>query len=240
VIHEHGVGHAAAQKGSLQPLPHGLGARRPGALERDRVAAGVVEHRQRADRLVPSLGALEVHLPELVGLLALESAHRSLVAILHPHQPVPQQHAMHRHRRHMQTFTPEQHRQFARSPVGPFATQRHDPLLDRLGRARRTRTRSAAPFADSSHAFRTIPPQPQIPGWSRDVELRAQPRHAPAALAGGHNEPHPLLLDLHRPPRHPALLRFRGEASPLAPSWKAKSVKDVPKQSVKDVMSLYS
>src|ERR1700720_1464326 len=37
-----------------------------------RVTAGVVEHTQRADRLVPALGALEIHLPELVGLFARE------------------------------------------------------------------------------------------------------------------------------------------------------------------------
>src|SRR3984957_6641371 len=95
VVHQHRLGQAAVRKGLHQLLAHGLGAGGAGLEQGDGVAAVIVDHRQGTDRLIPALGTLEVHLPELVGLLALESPGRRSVAILDPDQPAAVEDAMH-------------------------------------------------------------------------------------------------------------------------------------------------
>jgi hypothetical protein len=63
----HSLGHIICEEGALQSLLHGFGARASGFLQRDYVAAMIVNHRQWPDRLLASLRTLEVHLPELAG-----------------------------------------------------------------------------------------------------------------------------------------------------------------------------
>jgi hypothetical protein len=96
----------------------------------------------------------------------------------------------------------QQHRQLARSPVGPLGAQRNDPLLDPLHGAAWAGVRTAAQLGNTGHAARSVLLQPKVSRRARDIELRAQRLHAPIAPTGRHNEPDPLLLNLHRPPRH--------------------------------------
>jgi len=65
--------------------------------------------------------------------------------------------------------------------------------------------------------------------------------HHPLTSARRHHELHPLLRNLHRPPRHPACLLAK-EGAILHPNAtrKGKSVRHVQRQSVKDVMQLNS
>jgi hypothetical protein len=76
MIHQHRLRHAVASEDALQTFPHRLRARGAGLLERHQITAVIVQHRQRTDGRIATLLALEVHLPEFVGMLALEPARR--------------------------------------------------------------------------------------------------------------------------------------------------------------------
>ena len=88
VVHQHGLGQAAASKGLDELLLDGGGVSGAVGGERNQVAAVVVEHGERPDGLGPAAGSLEVHLPEFVGMAALEAAGGLRVLILFPHQIV--------------------------------------------------------------------------------------------------------------------------------------------------------
>src|SRR5205823_2405271 len=72
VVHQHGLGQAAAVEGFEELLLDRTGERAAVGGQRDQVAAMVVEHREGSDRLRPAAGPLEVYLPEFVGRTALE------------------------------------------------------------------------------------------------------------------------------------------------------------------------
>src|ERR1700692_3504949 len=94
VVHEHGLGQAAALEGFEELLLDRTGERAAVGGQRDQVAAMVVEHRQRPHRLRPAAGPLEVHLPEFVGSTALEALRGRAAAVLVAHQIVTQQDGM--------------------------------------------------------------------------------------------------------------------------------------------------
>src|SRR5207245_1877546 len=73
VVHQHGLGQAAAVEGFEELLLDRRGERAAVGGRRDQVAAMVVEHRQRADRPRPAAGPFEVYLPEFFGRAALEA-----------------------------------------------------------------------------------------------------------------------------------------------------------------------
>src|SRR5271157_3432138 len=73
VIHQHRFRNTAALEGFLQLLLHRLAMCAAQCSQRDQVATVIVQHRQRTHRLRPSLRPFEVHLPEFVGLTALEA-----------------------------------------------------------------------------------------------------------------------------------------------------------------------
>ena len=164
----------------------------------------IVEHRQRPDRCVAVLLSLEVHLPQLVGPLSCEALRRLLAPLLVQHQTMAHQHTMHRDHRQPDAVTLQQNRQLARAPVRPLPTQRHDPLFDRGLSLTRAHMRSAAALLHPGHTLFSKPPQPQIPGRSRNRVLPTQCAQRLAA-ARSHNKLHPLIPHPCLPPRHPHL-----------------------------------
>ena len=74
----------------------------------------IVEHRQRIDRLRPSFSSLEIHLPQLIGLLALKALLGSRVLVYLFHQIVTQQNAMDRVPCQLNAFARKHNSQLAR------------------------------------------------------------------------------------------------------------------------------
>src|SRR5712691_1852540 len=72
MIHQHRLGQAVAAKDALQTLAHGFHPRRSRLFQSDQIPAMIIQHGQGTDGRAGSLLPLEVHLPELVGGLALE------------------------------------------------------------------------------------------------------------------------------------------------------------------------
>jgi len=114
VIHQHGFWDAAAIKRCFQLLPHGLPVGVTVGRQKDHVAAMIVEHRQRTDRLRPSFSSLEIHLPQLIGLLALKALLGSRVLVYLFHQIVTQQNAMDRVPCQLNAFARKHNSQLAR------------------------------------------------------------------------------------------------------------------------------
>ena len=85
VVHQHAVGNATTLKGFFQLVLHRFAARAAVGRQGNQVAAVIVQHRQRPDRLRPSLRPFEIHLPQLIGLVALEALHGRGVSFLLPH-----------------------------------------------------------------------------------------------------------------------------------------------------------
>src|ERR1035438_6334449 len=85
MVHEHGLGQAAAIEGFDQLLPHRTGVGAAVGGQHDQVTAVVIQHRERTDRLRPAAGSLEVHLPEFVGSAALEPFRSWTVPVLLPY-----------------------------------------------------------------------------------------------------------------------------------------------------------
>jgi hypothetical protein len=202
VIHQHRLGQAALRKGLLQMLAHqrSFGPRR--GRKRDQIAAVIVDHRQGRTGRGPVLRPLEVHLPKLVRLLALEAPHGGPVPVSLAHQPVAQQDPMHRARRQLDPLAGQQHGQLARAPVRINLAQGTDAGLQ-IGRSLRGRMLGATTVLfDGRYAALPITPQPQITGWPRDAKLKTQPAERLRATQGTNDKLHTLLSNFHLLPRH--------------------------------------
>ncbi len=117
VIHQHRLGQPAVREGPLQSLLDVFAAARGQLFEHDHVAAMIVQHTQRAEMGAPSLGTLEVHLPQLVGCGALEAAGRGGMSIERMQQTTALEHTVNGHARYGVTFAGEQHGQLAGTPL---------------------------------------------------------------------------------------------------------------------------
>ena len=173
VVHQHGLGQAATREGFQQLLLDRSGERAAVGGQRDQVAAMVVEHRERADRLRPAAGPLEVHLPEFVGGAALETLRGRTVAVPVSHQIVTQQDAVNGAASQRDTVAIEQDLKLARTPVG-IAQMHRDHLLFALDRRLSgTAMGPAAVLGDAFHPVGAIAFQPAVSRRTGDPELRA-------------------------------------------------------------------
>src|SRR6202166_376128 len=168
VIHQHSLRHPVLAKGRHQRLSHLFGVRARHHMQRDHIAAVVVDHGQRTHFLVPQLWPFEVHLPEFVRHAALEPLCSRRVLILFPHQATPQQNAMHRVPRQLDAFALQQHAQLARSPVRITFAQLHHALLHRRRRPPWTLLWPPTAFVDPRYSRFAIALQPLITHRPRD------------------------------------------------------------------------
>jgi len=99
VIHQHLLGQAAADKDPFQPLPHCFCAGSAGLFQCRRIAAVVVQHRERADGCLVLLLPLEVHLPKLVRARPFKPLRGWSPTIGSKHQAMAQKHPMYRDHR---------------------------------------------------------------------------------------------------------------------------------------------
>src|SRR5258708_17391743 len=136
---------------------------------------------------------------------------------------------MNRVARQIDTFSRKHDSQLPPPPVGVTQPHLYDALFCSCARALRAAMRPSAALGNPLHTLPLKPPQPQISGGSRDAQFIAQrterlrlPRRCDYKLNA-------LLMNIHSSPRHPR--------SPPARKSRRR-VKDVPGQSVKDVMGL--
>ncbi len=129
MVHQHPLRDTAIAEHALQLLPDQLPARAPSLLQQQQITAVVVDHRQRTGRRIPTLRALEVHLPQLVGTGAFKALSRYIVPVRRMDQIVPQQNAMNRAAGQYHPLALQQNSQLARTPVRIAAAQLDHPLL---------------------------------------------------------------------------------------------------------------
>jgi hypothetical protein len=96
-------------------LSHQFGTGIGHPLQHRQIAAVIV--RQRPHALGRTQRAFEVHLPEFVGRVALKPLRRQTRMLRLVDQAMPQQNAVDRAPRQLHAPLPQQHLQFARSPI---------------------------------------------------------------------------------------------------------------------------
>jgi hypothetical protein len=116
----------------------------------------IIQNHQR-QTLFPRLRhAFEIHLPELVGRLSFESAHRGPVTIPLADQTVSQQNPMHRDARYPDLLPLQQPHQFGCPPIRVALPACDHALFNLYGRLSRAMLRTPA-------ALYHIPQLPTLP-----------------------------------------------------------------------------
>jgi hypothetical protein len=121
-----------------------------------------------------------------------------------PDQPVTLQNAMDGVARQLQPGLPKQYLLLARSPVRVAQAQPYHTLFQFTVRAPRTVLRLAALLSDPRHPQLQVAAQPQISRGTGNLTGRTQRSETPAGLRCLDHKPHPLFLNVHRLPCHPA------------------------------------
>jgi len=162
VIHQHPFREPAALKGFFQLLAHRCAVRAAVVCQSNQVTAMIVEHRQRPHWVGPSLGPLEVHLPQFVGLSALKALRGWAAPFFCAHQIVTKENAMDGVARQLHTFPRQHDSQLARPPVR-IAQAYLDYLLLQPGLgAAGTGPRPATLFRNPPHTRIVVASQPQV------------------------------------------------------------------------------
>src|SRR5271168_715133 len=126
----------------------------------------------------------------------------------------------------MNPLVRQHHLQLPRAPVRPLLPQLHHALFQLAGRLRRTLVRTSALLHHAGNPLRRIAPQPLVARRPRDRKLLAQRAHVLLAALGTHHKAYPLLVYVHRSPRHPRP-RPRARYLRIPRSLSPPSVKDV-------------
>src|SRR5215471_2179388 len=125
--------------------------------------------------------------------------------VLGMYQPVPQQDAMNRIARQLDTLLAQQYLQFARTPVGITLPQLDHLLLDPRAGLPWAALWSPTALSDGFDSTPLIAPQPLVTCRTRDVELTTQLGNRLLAAMRRHHKPHSLFPHIHRLPRHPVV-----------------------------------
>src|ERR1700688_1404421 len=96
MIHQHGLRNSTLFEGGLQSGPYAAHLRAPQMLQRDYITAVIVQDRQRTHWAGKSLRPFEIHLPQFIGLAALETFGSRKVTIPIANQVMAIENAMHR------------------------------------------------------------------------------------------------------------------------------------------------
>ena len=136
-VHQHRLRQTRLLERLLQTGLDRLAAQHPQRVQPDRIAAVVIEDRQRLTNPVEAFERpLAVHLPQVVGPWALEALQGRPRGV-HVHQPVALEDAMHRRRRIAHAAFFEQPLELARAPAVASAQLEHLPFPLRGAAARR-------------------------------------------------------------------------------------------------------
>src|SRR5262245_6510734 len=238
IVHEHGIGQSVAPEHRHQTLARWAILLVATGLCTHRIARVVIDHGERVAATAARHGkvALEVHLPEFVGSLALEPLigagmlMRPLLQL-----PVPPQYLGDRARRrhHSRSLVMHHLCDLAAAPrvVALLANAQHLGFrrLDRLPRAA---MRSARAIHQPLAPFRQIAPHPLVPAATRNAKAPAQLPHVRPWSQGQLHKFLALISHGKLPPRHrkrpPHRISQRSGECPRCLRTGVKSVLDVP------------
>src|ERR1700674_1736738 len=199
IVHEHGIGQAVAPEYPSQAFARGTVLLGGASLYAQSVARMVVDHGQRMAAPAPSGEvALEVHLPELVGLLALEAliwTGMLRLPLLEPAVPAQNLCDRARRRNNRLTIAPHHMGDLAPAPgvVALFANAQN-LAFHRFGRARRAAMRPTRPIGKPRPPFRRIALKPLVAFRATDAEPSTQ---LPLVHSRRKRKPHELLPLIH-------------------------------------------
>ena len=213
VVDQHAVRQAIALEGRDQVAAHGGGALVGAGDQAEGVARVVVQDGQRMAAPRPTgPAALEVHLPEGVGIGVLEALPGArLAGAPRGVQPVvpPQDGGDGGGRRQgLDPLASQQHAQLARPPGGVLGAQRQHRVLDGRGRLRRTVPRAARAVLQPGGSLRRVAPQPLVARRRRDLEALAQRPPIGPRLAGQRHKLRPQVAHLSLRKRHIPVLHL--------------------------------
>src|SRR5215467_2271350 len=118
-----------------------------------------------------------------------------------------QQNAMDGVARQSDALPCQHHLQLAGAPIRITLARLDDALLQSCRCALRANQRPAAAFRYPEESLLLVPLHPEVARRTRDSELLAQgTKRLRTSLRRGHKL-HALLINIHRPPRHPIHLR---------------------------------
>jgi len=232
VVHKHRIGQAIAAEHHHQAFARRtilmVGAR----LDAQRIARMIVDDCERvATTAAQGEVALEVHLPQLIGLLALEALIRTgMLACALLELAVTPQDLGNRARRRcdLPAVALEHLRDLAPAPgiVAVLANAQHCGF-DRLAGARRAVMRAPRPISKTGPALRRVPPKPLVAFGTADAEPRAKLASVRPRSKRKLHELLPLIHDQSLPPRHRTLPRPACLAARVSP-MSANAVPHVP------------
>src|SRR6266702_3241779 len=232
VVHKHRSGQDIAAEHHHQAFTRRtilmVGAR----LDAQRIARMIVDDCERvATTAAQGEVALEVHLPQLIGLLALEALIRTgMLACALLELAVTPQDLGNRARRRcdLPAVALEHLRDLAPAPgiVAVLANAQHCGF-DRLAGARRAVMRAPRPISKTGPALRRVPPKPLVAFGTADAEPRAKLASVRPRSKRKLHELLPLIHDQSLPPRHRTLPRPACLAARVSP-MSANAVPHVP------------
>ena len=209
VVHQHPLGQAIAAKSGRQLLLHRGGPLVAARLQAERITRMVVEHGQRMTALLIAQMkvALEIHLPELVRSLLLESLVRPYLFVGRITYPVmPQQDRVDGALSQWSLASSLQTRLDLAGTPAIFIAHRQHLLLDRWPAVARRILRSARAIRQTDRTLFSVAPAPFVTGLAADAEPAAQLTEVASRLGQGQE----LLSQTHGRtllPRHVALLK---------------------------------
>src|SRR5262245_3830154 len=180
VVHQHRLRQTVAPKRLSQLLLNRFPLFIPAGLQHQRIARVIIQHCQRV--AAPSGRqaevSLEIHLPQFVRALSLETLERMTCPHIRQQSPTTQD--LRDRARGRNLLCPavlQPTTQFSASPRRMFCPQLHHLLLHRCARSIRTRLRPTRLICQSRNTLFSIAPQPLVRRLPRHPKATAQLRH---------------------------------------------------------------